>query len=122
MDKTILVVDDEIDFLLAFKDQLTHMGYNVLTASSGAEAFDILSTPGKDIDLIIADVCMPEIDGKQILTTVKELVPETPIIIITGYDVDTAEEFARKNEANDFLVKPIQNDKLKKSLDSCLKK
>jgi len=120
MNETILIVDDEIHILNGLKTALDHFGYNTLTASSGADALDILSS--EEIELIIADINMPEIDGKRILDAVKEIEPDTPVIIITGAYVDEVHDLAKKWGADDYLAKPFEPDALEAKIRATLDK
>jgi DNA-binding response OmpR family regulator len=111
MKTSILIVDDEEYILTGLRDNLaSKTSYRVVTASSGARALDILSS--EEIDLIIVDINMPEIDGKRILEAVKEIEPDTPVIIITGVHVDEVETLASEWGADDYLTKPIEIDHL----------
>ena len=85
MNKTILIVDDELYILDSMQRMLSALKYSILTASSGSEALDILAS--NDVNLIIVDIRMPEIDGKKIFTKVREVEPDIPVIIITGGDI-----------------------------------
>ena len=120
MNETILIVDDEMHILNGLKTALEHFDYTPLTASSGAEALDILSS--EEVDLIIADINMPEIDGKRILDAVKEIEPDTPVIIITGVHVDEVHDLAKKWGADDYLAKPFEPDILAEKIRTILDK
>lgn len=120
MKKRILIVDDEEVILSGLKEMLEHFSYEILTAASGENALDILAS--QDVDLIIADINMPRIDGKQIFTAVQEIEPDTPIIIITGINVDDGRAFAQSHQAYGFLTKPIQLEDIKPLVDRALKK
>lgn len=110
--KTVLIVDDEEIICDSIKQILELSGYRALTANNGINALDLMSMPGQQIDLIIADVNMPEIDGKRILTAVKEIEPETPVIIITGIDVAESRAFAEEHQAEGFLAKPVNAENI----------
>lgn len=120
MDKTILIVDDEFYILDSMQRMLSSLKYSILTASSGSEALDILAS--HEVDLIIVDICMPEIDGKKIFSKVLEVEPEIPVIIITGRDIEDGKSFTKKHGAFGFLEKPIELEKLKPLIDSALGK
>lgn len=118
MNETILIVDDEVHILNGLKTALDLFDYNTLTASSGAEALDILSS--EEVDLIIADINMPEIDGKRILDAVKEIEPDTPVIIITGVHVDEVHDLAVQWGADDYLAKPFEPQELAEKIKATL--
>jgi len=111
MEKTILIVDDELYILDSMQRMLSTFHYRILTAASGSEALDTLAS--NDVDLIIVDIRMPEIDGKKIFTKVHEIEPDIPVIIITGMDIEDGKAFADKHGAYGFLAKPIEMETLK---------
>lgn len=103
----ILVVDDEPGIRLTLKDFLTEHGYSVLTAGEGEEALSLFQT--YPIDLVIADIRMPgELNGLMLTRRIKDLNPQTPVIVITGYaTIDYAVE-SMKAGAIDFIAKPLR--------------
>src|SRR5215470_6857316 len=82
--KTIMVVDDNPDIITIVKTILEGKGYNVLSASSGAELLNLLKN--QKPDLIILDIMMPEMDGLEVLTRLKGMADTTsiPIILLTA--------------------------------------
>lgn len=103
----ILVVDDEAGIRQTLKDFLTGHGYEVLTAGEGEEALSLFQT--YPIDLVIADIRMPgELNGLMLTRRIKDLNPNTPVIVITGYaTIDYAVE-SMKAGAVDFIAKPLR--------------
>ncbi len=108
----ILVVDDEAPVREMIKRGLTQMGgYSVDVAQNGPEAIDKIE---KEVfDLALTDLRMPEIDGMELLKTIKRIRPEVMVIIVTGHgSIETAVE-AMKMGADDYITKPIDfNDLL----------
>ncbi len=80
----ILVVDDEKNILKLYKAEFEGEGYDVVVASSGKEALDLIES--ENPDLVTLDILMPDIDGIQILRQMKEKRPDMPIIMLTAYD------------------------------------
>jgi YesN/AraC family two-component response regulator len=113
----ILVIDDEVPTLEMLDLFLGACGYTVLLAeneASGLETFK-RERPG----IVLTDIKMPGKDGLSILKRIKEMRPETEVIVITGHgDKDLADR-AFELEASDFLNKPLDttalNDALKKA-------
>jgi len=107
---SILVVDDE-EAICAFLTQaLRRVGFSVHSAGSGLEATEYLLK--NRFDTAILDIRMPDIDGIQLLRTIKNTHPEVSVIMSTGYaSVDTASEAVRLG-AEDYLLKPVRLRKL----------
>lgn len=119
MDK-ILVVDDERSMRDFLSIMLKKAGYDVTTAIDGDEAVKILH---KDIfDLVITDLKMPKVDGLQVLKTVKELSPDTVVIVITAFASTETTVEAMKEGAYDYITKPFQNDEMKIRIKKALEK
>lgn len=107
----ILVVDDEESIREFFEIMLKREGFEVVTASNGREALEVLKT--KQADLIISDIQMPEMSGMDFLSRVKESDPEALVIMITAFgSTETAVE-AMKLGAYDYVQKPFKIDEVK---------
>jgi two-component system response regulator AtoC len=107
----ILVVDDEAPVRDMIKKGLSQMGgYNVEVAKNGLEAIEKIE---KDIfDLVLTDLKMPEMDGLELLKTLKGIRPEVMVILMTAYgSIETAVEAMRLG-ANDYITKPIDLNEL----------
>jgi len=109
MDKQfILLVDDEEDIRDILSIVLTDMGYGVLTAACGEDALKIFSE--RIPPIVMTDIKMPGMDGIELLRRIKQISPDTEVIMITGHgDMDLAIK-SLKYEAMDFITKPINND------------
>jgi two-component system NtrC family response regulator len=108
--ETILVVDDEKNYLRVLSAVLEDEGYEVITALSGLEALEIQKT--SDLDLILTDMKMPGMDGIQLLKHVKLVDPDLPVIVMTAHgSVDKAVEAMQKG-AYSYLLKPFDNERL----------
>lgn len=108
---TILVVDDEKNYLVVLDALLSEEGYEVTTADSGVKALEILKE--SDLDLVLTDLKMPLMDGIELLENIKKINPDLPVIMMTAYGtIDTAIE-AMKKGAYDYVTKPFQNEELK---------
>jgi CheY-like chemotaxis protein len=103
----ILVIDDEPVWLSVIEQYLHAGGYGVVTARSGAEALQALTsfTP----DLIFSDVRMPDMNGFDLVEAIKQLpaTRSTPIVFVSAIDDYDARRVARDVGAVDYLVKPI---------------
>ena len=82
--KTVLVVDDEIDFSRMLKIRLEDSGYKVITASNGKEAVDLIAQLRPDI--VLMDISMPILDGLEATRRVCKEIPGTKVIALSQYD------------------------------------
>ena len=100
----IMLVDDEERFLTTTQKLLSRKGYDILTASSGAEALETLRT--HNVHVVILDVKMPGMDGIETLKAIKRNFPLVEVIMLTGHGtIDSAVE-GLKSGATDYLTKP----------------
>lgn len=106
----ILIVDDEINIQQLFKIRLVNVGYHVLTASDGEEALDIFYN--QQIDMLIVDVMMPNMNGMELVNTIRNEGYNTPVIMVTakGKLEDKKEGFLVG--IDDYMVKPVEFDEL----------
>ena len=117
---SVLIIDDEEDILSSCKAVLVDEDYDVETAKDYKEAMKIFES--KKIDLVFLDVWLPNTDGLDILSNIKEKYPNTTVIMMSGHaGVETAVR-ATKMGAYDFLEKPISISKLLSSCDEVLNK
>jgi len=107
----VLVVDDEKNIRDGSERILTRRGFQVLQASTGAEALDILAE--QIIPIVLLDLKMPGMDGMEVLARIRELDEPILVIVVTGFaTVETAIE-AMKQGAYDFIAKPFEPDQLR---------
>ena len=107
---SILVVDDEPNYLIVLSELLKDEGFEVFTASDGPEGLKIVEDV--DLDIVITDMQMPGMDGLQFLNKIKEKKQDLPVIVITAFaEVDKAVA-AMKAGAYNYLAKPFSNDEL----------
>jgi two-component system nitrogen regulation response regulator NtrX len=105
MSASILVVDDEEAIRTSLRSILEDEGYEVSVAANGVEALKIYGTDPPD--LMILDIWMPEMDGLETLRRVKEFVPATQVMMISGHgSIETAVK-AIKLGAYDYIEKPL---------------
>jgi UDP-3-O-[3-hydroxymyristoyl] N-acetylglucosamine deacetylase len=118
MSETILVVDDEANIRHTLRGVLADEGYDVVEAQDGRRALELLERrPPK---LAIVDIWMPEMDGIELVSKMRQQAPEVPVIVISGHGtIDTAVRVIRMG-AFDFLEKPFQLDALLRVVDRAL--
>jgi two-component system cell cycle sensor histidine kinase/response regulator CckA len=106
--QTILMVDDEDLLLTMGQTILSAYGYKVITANSGQKAVDIISKGEPQIDLLITDLVMPSMSGRELVEQVRKLAPFTRIICSSGYVRPSSEE----QENTSYLQKPFTSNDL----------
>lgn len=116
----ILIVDDDRDMCLLLKRFLTRHNFEVLEAYSGKKALELLETV--EPDLVMCDFRLEDMEGNVLLAKIKEIYPQVPVIIITGYsDIKIAVE-VMKMGAYDYITKPLFPDEIlvtiKKALEA----
>ena len=110
---SILVVDDEQEFLSLAKELLTEEGYEVATALNGQIAIDLLKTDA-EFSVILSDEKMPEMRGIEFLDQAKVISPESSRIMITAYsNLETMQSAINRGEIFKYLTKPVNLDELK---------
>jgi DNA-binding NtrC family response regulator len=115
----ILIVDDEPLVRRSLSEFLTLEGYAVSNATNGKEALNLLK--GYTADIVITDLKMPEMDGFALLKNIRQLHPQTPVIVITGYgSIENAVD-AMKQGAYDYITKPIVDSEIKLLIERLLK-
>jgi two-component system NtrC family response regulator/two-component system response regulator HydG len=117
-DATILVVDDEKNTREALAQILSEDGYDVIPASDGYQALDVI---GRDLpDLILADLKMPGMSGIELLSQIRNKGYNIPFVLMTAYGtIDTAVE-ALKKGAEDYLTKPVDMEALQLQISKIL--
>jgi two-component system, OmpR family, alkaline phosphatase synthesis response regulator PhoP len=111
----VLVVDDEGAIRYSVSKTLQRVGYRVSEAASGEEALDLIAE--QEFTVVLTDIKMPGgIDGVELLRSIKELTPDSSVILMTGYaSLNTAIEALRLG-AHDYLIKPSSSQDIKNSV------
>jgi putative nucleotidyltransferase with HDIG domain len=104
----ILVVDDDPEAVRLIVKRLENEGYQIDIARDGLEAQK--KVLALSYDLILLDVRLPEIDGLTVLSKVKEVRPETSVVMMTAYGSEDVAVEALKRGADDYLIKPLDED------------
>ena len=116
--KKILVVDDDVDICTLLSRYLAKKGFDAATAHTGSQALDLLKK--NKFDLVLCDFRLGDLDGSEVLTKIKELNPEMPVIIITGYsDIKVAVNVI-KSGAFDYVTKPLLPDEILLTINKAL--
>ncbi len=118
-DFSILIVDDEIEYLRVFSYILTSNGFSVVTASDGQSALNQLRE--SEIDLVMTDLKMPGMDGLTLIQKVKESYPGIEIMVITAFGTIESAVQAMKYGATGYFVKSSDPDSLLMDINRMVK-
>jgi len=117
---TVLLVEDE-DAVRSFAARaLGQRGYNVLQATTGAEALEVFAKHQGDVDLVVSDVVMPEMDGPTLFEKLRAERPDLKVIFISGYAEDAFRRHLAENEDFMFLQKPFDLKELAAAVKAAL--
>lgn len=118
MEESILIVDDEKNYLLVLEDLLIEEGYQVYTADSATKGLELAGA--HELNTVITDMKMPGMDGMAFLERLHSRHPDLPVIMMTAYGtVEKAVEAMRKG-AFDYVLKPFKNEELKLTIQKAL--
>jgi len=126
MKRTVLAVDDDVQFLTFVDRTLKRVGFNVLTASDGSEVPEILDS--SRIDILLLDLQMPGMNGWEVLRTLKAGPTGRPrrigvrpkVIVVSGRNEAETVAFVQRLGADAYLIKPVWGDDLLASVRSVL--
>jgi putative two-component system response regulator len=119
--RTILVIDDDPAIRKVLSLGLERLGYKVKIATNGQEGLDLLESRSCDPDCIFLDIRMPVLSGKEALPKIRELLPLTPVIMLTAFsDLATGLD-AMRNGAFDYLVKPSRLEHIAETIGKALR-
>ncbi|HQU71244.1 MAG TPA: response regulator [Calditrichia bacterium] len=116
----VLVVDDEQIIREIFSTSLSRWGFQVDEAADGQEA--LKKCEFSPYHIVITDLNMPRMDGEQLLQRIKARWAETEVIVVTGFGTITNAIEAMKNGAMDFILKPVNFEHVKLTLEKCYHK
>jgi two-component system, NtrC family, response regulator AtoC len=119
MQRTVLIVDDERNMRMVMQMALEEAGYQVLTAESADAAMPILKEP--DLDVVLSDLKMPGMSGKEFIARCQQLRPDVPVIIVTAFgSIRSAIECIHAG-ASDYVTKPFEPEELHLAVQSALR-
>lgn len=116
----ILFVDDEEAIVRIVKQMLERLGYHVIVRTSSVEALEAFRAAPDNFDLVISDMTMPNMTGIQLLQKLKEIRPDIPVIICSGFSEQIDDEKARAMGINAYVMKPVVKNDLAKSIRNAL--
>ena len=118
--ETILLVEDEIGVRQLVREMLHRLGYKIHEASSGADAVRIFAQHRNTIDLLLTDVIMPQMSGRDLAERLKALQPSLKVLYISGYTDDMLAHHGVLESNVYLLQKPFAPDELAKKLREVL--
>ena len=105
--ETILVVEDEDSVRKFIQQALTAQGYTVLASRNGVEALQVLKQTNQPLDLVVTDLIMPDMGGRELAAQVRAHRPGLPVVYTTGYSKDMGDYQEALANAEYFLAKPF---------------
>jgi len=115
----VLIVDDEHPVRNVLSISLEHLGYSVEAVASGPEAIALLKEDPKAFDLIILDMLMPQMSGKDVFCQLKELNPNIRVLAISGFTSEESIRYILDNGGKGFIQKPFTIEDLSKKVRAC---
>ena len=116
----ILIVEDEVNILKLMNIRLTKSGFNVFTAENGEQALSVVAK--EDIDLIVADIMMPVMNGFEMIENIRADGKNIPVIIVTAKEGLEDKKIGFNLGADDYMVKPIDHEELVLRINALLKR
>ena len=116
----VMVVDDEVNILKLMDIWLTRAGFGVITATNGEEALAKLKK--EEVDLIVADVMMPKMDGFTLVETLRAEGNSNPVILATAKESIDDKKSGFNCGADDYMVKPIAHEELVLRINAIIKR
>ncbi|GEM_PF-870816 len=113
----ILFVEDEEEVRTIITKMLEEVGYQVLPARNGKEALNLFIEHVDKVDIILSDVVMPEMDGRELVKCIQEIDPRKKIILTTGYPLGKEKEEEALPKVDRILYKPLQMADLIRSIE-----
>lgn len=120
--ETILVVEDDDDFRRVEAELLKKLGYRVYTASDGIEGIDMFKEKREEIDLVILDVVMPRMSGRETLEEIRKIRPGVSSLFVTGYSLDGIHANYILEQGIDAIQKPFSLDTLSRKIREVMEK
>jgi two-component system, cell cycle sensor histidine kinase and response regulator CckA len=118
----ILLVDDEPSIVNMQKQTLERLGYTVAAVTSSRNALETFRLSPASFDLMITDMTMPDLTGDKLARALKEIRPDIPVILCTGFSEKINSENAQDLVVDGFLMKPVERVKMAKMIRSVLEK
>ena len=112
---SVMLVDDEKEFVEYMSKRLIKRGYRVDVANSGEEALEKI--PQHEVDVVVLDILMPGMGGSETLLEIKKQFPHVEVIMLTGHGTIESAVKGLKKGAFDYLLKPCEFDDLTQAIE-----
>jgi len=112
----ILVVDDEAPFREMLRDMLGDMGHSVIERADGRTGVEYYRQSWKEIDLVVLDMVMPEMGGREAFTAIRGINPGARVVLASGYSVDGEAQRVLNEGARGFIQKPFRSAELAEAI------
>jgi CheY-like chemotaxis protein len=115
----VLLIDDDPTLIESLRSALTDEGHKVKSANGGEDGIDVFrvaQASGMPFDIVITDLAMPDVDGRQVVASLRELSPVTPIIVLTGWQFQVTKDEQRALKVDRLLGKPPRIRELRAAL------
>lgn len=122
MSETILLVEDEAGLREVAAELLRELGYTVMEAATPAEALDCCERHDGRIDLLLTDVVLPKMNGKELAARVRALRPDIAVLFSSGYTAELVAHRGVLEPAIEFLEKPFSLDTLATKVRASLRR
>ena len=117
---TILLVDDEALIIDVAQAMLERLGYRVLVCMGGQEAVKTITDMGDEIDVVILDMILPGMDGGATFDFIRQIQPEMPVILSSGYAINGQADKIMRRGCNGFIQKPYNISELSQKIKQVL--
>jgi len=118
--ETVLMVEDEASVRKVVRRFLEKLGYNVLEAEDGHRALALVEASDEPIDLLLSDVVMPGMDGRDLLERVRRLRPAVGVLFMSGYTDDVLAQRGTLDQQTPFIQKPFPLELLARKVRDAL--
>ncbi len=119
--RTLLIVDDEVNIVSSLKRLLRRDNYHIFTANSGMEGLEVLAR--NEVDVIVSDQRMPGMTGVEFLGKAKEIYPDTVRIVLSGYtELQSVTDAVNQGAIYKFLMKPWDDTQLREHIDEAFRR
>lgn len=116
----ILIAEDNVSLRQLMKIHLKRAGYTVYEAADGSDALEVMDH--NHVDLIIADIMMPVMDGYQLIQEIRAVGIDTPVLIVTSKDRLEDKRIGFKSGADDYMTKPVEMEEMLLRVEAMLRR